>query len=169
MQVGLVTGKGRVDLVEMPEPEPEPDKAVVQIDYCGICGTDVHAYISGEPYNPAICGHEWTGRVSAAGPGVVNVKEGDRVAIGIASACGQCPSLPARRCRPLRNRLCRRHRCRSTGRAPGRLRQRHRLRSRPTLSGTGHLEQGRRRHAGTGDRRKCTRCAVRTSGSATVP
>ena len=92
MQVGLVTGKGRVDLVEMPEPEPEPDKAVVQIDYCGICGTDVHAYISGDPYNPAICGHEWTGRVSAAGPGVANVKDGDRVAIGIASACGHCPS-----------------------------------------------------------------------------
>ena len=92
MQVGLVTGHRRVELVEMPEPEPEQDKAVVQIDYCGICGTDVHAYISGEPYNPAICGHEWTGRVSAAGPGATNVKEGDRVAIGIASACGQCPT-----------------------------------------------------------------------------
>lgn len=92
MQVGLVTGRRQVELVEMPEPAPAPDKAVVQIDYCGICGTDVHAYLSGEPYNPAICGHEWTGQVSAAGPGVTNVKEGDRVAIGLASACGQCPT-----------------------------------------------------------------------------
>ena len=92
MRVGLVTGKRRVELVEMPQPEPEPGKAVVQIDYCGICGTDVHAYLSGDPYNPAICGHEWTGRVSAAGPGVTDVKEGDRVAVGVTSACGQCPT-----------------------------------------------------------------------------
>ena len=92
MQAGLVTGKRRVELVEMPEPEPEPGKAVVEIDYCGICGTDVHAYLSGDPYNPAICGHEWTGRVSAAGQGVTNVKEGDRVAAGMITACGQCPS-----------------------------------------------------------------------------
>ena len=92
MQVGLVTGKRRVELVEMPQPEPEPGKAVVQIDYCGICGTDVHAYLSGDPYNPAVCGHEWTGRVSAAGAGVTNVKEGDRVAVGVTSACGECPT-----------------------------------------------------------------------------
>jgi (R,R)-butanediol dehydrogenase/meso-butanediol dehydrogenase/diacetyl reductase len=89
MQVGLVTGKETVDLVEMPDPRPEPGKAVVDIAYCGICGTDVHAYQSGEPYNPAICGHEWMGHVSAAGAGV-QVKEGDRVAIGMATACGQC-------------------------------------------------------------------------------
>jgi len=92
MQVGLVTGQQSLELVEMPEPQPEPGKAVVQIDYCGICGTDVHAYISGDPYNPAICGHEWTGRVSAAGKGVTTVKEGDRVAAGMISACGNCQS-----------------------------------------------------------------------------
>ncbi len=90
MQVAMVTGKGRVELLDMPQPEPEPAKAVVAIDCCGIRGTDVHAYLSGEPYNPAICGHEWAGSVSATGAGVTNVKEGDRVAIGVASACGRC-------------------------------------------------------------------------------
>ncbi|MGD8829270.1 MAG: zinc-binding dehydrogenase [Pseudomonadales bacterium] len=89
MLVGLVTGRERLELKEFPEPTPEPGKAVVQIDYCGICGTDVHAFQSGQPYNPAICGHEWCGTVSAIGPGV-NVREGDRVAIGIAGACGRC-------------------------------------------------------------------------------
>lgn len=89
MQVGLVTGRGRVELREFPDPEPEPGKAVVHIACCGICGTDVHAYQSGEPYNPAICGHEWCGTVSAAGAGT-EVREGDRVAIGIAGACGRC-------------------------------------------------------------------------------
>jgi (R,R)-butanediol dehydrogenase/meso-butanediol dehydrogenase/diacetyl reductase len=90
MQVGLVTGKGRIELREFPEPEATPGRAVVQIAYCGICGTDLHAFQSGEPYNPAICGHEWTGHVSAVGADVADVREGDRVAIGIASACGRC-------------------------------------------------------------------------------
>lgn len=92
MQVGLVTGKARLELREFPMPEPAPGKAVVQITYCGICGTDLHAYQSGAPYNPAICGHEWTGYVSAVGQGVADLREGDRVAVGIASACGACPT-----------------------------------------------------------------------------
>jgi len=92
MLTGLVTGKGRLELIEMPTPTPAAGKAVVEIAYCGICGTDVHAYQSGEPYNPAICGHEWTGHVSAVGAGVAHVREGDRVAVGIAAACGACAS-----------------------------------------------------------------------------
>jgi len=92
MQVGLVTGERKIELLEMPDPAPEAGKAVVDIAYCGICGTDVHAYLSGEPYNPAICGHEWVGQVSAVGNGVSSVKEGDRVAIGVGAACGHCPT-----------------------------------------------------------------------------
>jgi (R,R)-butanediol dehydrogenase/meso-butanediol dehydrogenase/diacetyl reductase len=95
MQAGLVTGKHAIEFVELPDPEPEPQKAVVEIAYCGICGTDLHAYQSGEEYNPAICGHEWTGVVSACGDGVTNVREGDRVGIGIAPACGQCDECRA--------------------------------------------------------------------------
>jgi len=91
MLAGLVTGRGRLELREFPDPVPAPGKAVVQIAYCGICGTDVHAYQSGRPYNPAICGHEWCGTVSATGADT-EVREGDRVAIGIAGACGSCPT-----------------------------------------------------------------------------
>ena len=90
MQVGLVTGKHQLELVEMPEPEPTPGKAVVDIAYCGICGTDLHAWLSGTPYNPAICGHEWVGHVAKAGSEVATAKEGDRVGIGVATACGSC-------------------------------------------------------------------------------
>ena len=90
MLVGLVTGERRLELREMPQPVPTPGKAVVEIAYCGICGTDLHAFQSGEPYNPAICGHEWTGRVSAVGAQTSHVREGDRVAIGAAVACGSC-------------------------------------------------------------------------------
>ena len=92
MQAALVTGERRVELLEFPEPEASPGRAVVDIRYCGICGTDLHAWLSGAPYNPAICGHEWCGDVRAV-PGDVNgVREGDRVAIGVAGACGGCAS-----------------------------------------------------------------------------
>ena len=90
MRVGLITGKNELELREFPRPEPEAGKAVVEIAACGICGTDVHAWVHGGPYTPAICGHEWAGTVSACGDGVRNVREGDRVGIGIIPACGNC-------------------------------------------------------------------------------
>jgi threonine dehydrogenase-like Zn-dependent dehydrogenase len=65
VRAGLVVGKEQIELREFPAPEPEPSKAVVQIDYCGICGTDLHPFHQGGGYNPAICGHEWSGTVSA--------------------------------------------------------------------------------------------------------
>lgn len=90
MYAALVTGKREIRHVAFPEPEATPGRAVVAVDYCGICGTDLHAWLSGEPYNPAICGHEWSGRVSQVGAGVGHVREGDRVAVGVASPCGTC-------------------------------------------------------------------------------
>jgi (R,R)-butanediol dehydrogenase/meso-butanediol dehydrogenase/diacetyl reductase len=62
----------------------------VDIAFCGICGTDIHAYQSGRPYNPAICGHEWAGTVSAVGAEVKSFTEGDRVVVAVAPSCGRC-------------------------------------------------------------------------------
>ncbi len=90
MQVGLVTGKEQIELKDFPEPVVEPGKVVVDIAYCGICGTDLHAWLSGSPYNPAICGHEWVGHASEVHSSVTTCKEGDRVAAGGRTACGQC-------------------------------------------------------------------------------
>lgn len=95
MRAALVTGKETIELREFPEPTPDPGKAVVQISHCGICGTDLHPFHTGAPYNPAICGHEWAGTVSAVGAGVADVREGDRVGVGVASACGQCSECRA--------------------------------------------------------------------------
>lgn len=90
MYAALVTGKREIRQVAFPEPEATPGRAVVAVDYCGICGTDLHAWLSGEPYNPAICGHEWSGQVMAVGDDVSHVHEGDRVAVGVATPCGTC-------------------------------------------------------------------------------
>jgi len=95
VKAGLVTGLRRFELVDVPEPEPGPGRALVDVTLCGICGTDVHGYLSSDPYNPAICGHEWTGVVRAVGPGVTHLDEGDRVVAAVAPACGSCPACLA--------------------------------------------------------------------------
>jgi (R,R)-butanediol dehydrogenase/meso-butanediol dehydrogenase/diacetyl reductase len=92
MYAALITGKETVELREFPDPTPAPTGVVVDIAFCGICGTDIHAYQSGREYTPAICGHEWSGTVSAIGSDVKSVDEGDRVVVSIASACGRCAS-----------------------------------------------------------------------------
>jgi (R,R)-butanediol dehydrogenase/meso-butanediol dehydrogenase/diacetyl reductase len=97
VKAGLVTGHRRFELVEMPEPVAGPGLAVVDVALCGICGTDLHGFLGHQPYNPAICGHEWTGTVRAIGAGVTHLEVGQPVVAAIAPACGQCPSCRAGR------------------------------------------------------------------------
>jgi len=97
MLTGLVTGHRRIELVEVPEPEAGPSLAVVQVSKCGICGTDLHGFLGHDPYNPAICGHEWVGTVSAVGAGVTQVSEGDRVVLAAPPSCGRCSECLAGR------------------------------------------------------------------------
>jgi (R,R)-butanediol dehydrogenase / meso-butanediol dehydrogenase / diacetyl reductase len=95
MQVAIVTGQGRLEWREEPEPEPGPASVVVDIRYCGICGTDVHAYKNGGPYPATLCGHEWTGAVSKVGRDVTALAEGDRVVVAMTPACGTCAACRA--------------------------------------------------------------------------
>jgi len=95
VHAALITGKERLEFVEFPEPEPAHDGVVVDIQLCGICGTDIHAYHSGREYNPAICGHEWTGVLSAVGDQVGRLSEGDRVVVAVPPSCGVCDACRA--------------------------------------------------------------------------
>jgi (R,R)-butanediol dehydrogenase/meso-butanediol dehydrogenase/diacetyl reductase len=94
-RAALITGLRRVELLEFPDPVPADRGVVVDVAFCGICGTDIHAYQSGDPYHPAICGHEWCGTVSAKGSEVKSLSEGDRVVVAVAPACGRCPACRA--------------------------------------------------------------------------
>ncbi len=95
MDAALITGRETLEIREFPDPVPAPRGVVVDIAYCGICGTDIHAYQSGQPYAPAICGHEWCGTLSAVGAEVSRLSEGDRVVVAAAPACGRCDACRA--------------------------------------------------------------------------
>jgi alcohol dehydrogenase, propanol-preferring len=83
-----------LSLEDIPKPEPGPGQIVVKIEASGLCHTDIHAAHGDWPVKPTlplIPGHEGVGIVESVGPGVTNVKEGDRVAIPwLGYACGTC-------------------------------------------------------------------------------
>ncbi len=97
MLAAVITGARRLELREFAEPVPFAGGVVVEVSFCGICGTDLGAYSSGRPYRPALCGHEWTGTIASIGIGVDQVSEGDRVVVGLPTPCGQCGECRAGR------------------------------------------------------------------------
>lgn len=79
-------------LEEVPIPEPGLGQVVVRIKACGICATDYKA-IKGIRRNvtfPFIPGHEPSGIVARAGPGVTHFREGDEVICQPSGYCGFC-------------------------------------------------------------------------------
>src|SRR5215213_7937090 len=97
MKAALITGQARLELLDFEHPRPSPSGVVVDITYCSICGTDVASYRTGHLHSPAVCGHEWTGTVSAVGAEVRHLGEGDRVVIAVRPPCGRCDSCVAGR------------------------------------------------------------------------
>lgn len=95
MQAALITDQETLELVEFDDPVPTDDQIVVDIAYCGVCGTDVHAYQTPGPANPSTCGHEWVGHASAVGSAVGRIAEGDRVVIAVPPSCGNCAACHA--------------------------------------------------------------------------
>ena len=79
---------------EVVKPEPGLGQIVVKIETSGLCHTDIHAAHGDWPVKPKlplIPGHEGVGIVEMVGPGVTEVKEGDRVALPwLGYACGTC-------------------------------------------------------------------------------
>jgi S-(hydroxymethyl)mycothiol dehydrogenase len=72
-------------------PHPGPGEAVVDVQACGVCATDLH-YREGNINDdfPFLLGHEAAGIVSAVGEDVTNVAVGDYVVLNWRAVCGQC-------------------------------------------------------------------------------
>ena len=72
-------------------PDPGPGEAVVQVQACGVCHTDLHYRQGGiNDEFPFLLGHEAAGVVEAVGEGVTDVAPGDFVILNWRAVCGQC-------------------------------------------------------------------------------
>lgn len=81
---------------EEPIPVPGPGQALVEVAYCGICGSDI-GFARGGAKNWTPIGHEVSGVVRELGPGVRLFKPGDRVALDCGTNCGVCDECRAGR------------------------------------------------------------------------
>ena len=90
---GIVAGgKGApVRLETIIVPDPGPGEAVVQVQACGVCHTDLHYREGGINDDfPFLLGHEAAGVVESVGEGVTEVAPGDYVILNWRAVCGQC-------------------------------------------------------------------------------
>ena len=104
MKAARFHGPGDIRIDDIPEPSVGPGQVKVDVEWCGICGTDLHEYLEGPIFippkgsphpltgqeMPVVMGHEFAGVIAEVGAGVTNVKEGDRVAVEPYDVCGEC-------------------------------------------------------------------------------
>lgn len=83
-----------VELRDVPVPAIGPEECLVEVKYCGICGSEPHMYhgqltLLARP--PVVLGHEWSGEVVQVGERVEGFAVGDRVTCETAAeTCGVC-------------------------------------------------------------------------------
>lgn len=98
MKSAIFVGAGQpLSIEDRPIPRPGPDRALIRVHRCGICGSDLHM-TSGSAFDVpcgTALGHEYAGEVVEVGPGVTEVKVGDRVTALPMAGCGECPACLA--------------------------------------------------------------------------
>jgi len=91
MPAAVYQRPGVVEVEDRPVPRPGPGQVLVEVDHCGICGSDIHLLLEGWAGKPGlIAGHEFTGSVAAIGTGVTGWSLGDPVVGGPSPRCGRC-------------------------------------------------------------------------------
>ena len=91
MKSAVFVEKQKIKIQDIPRPRIESGEVLLKIEYCGICGSDIHAYKSGQLYSPGtVMGHEFSGTIAEMGDQVEGFEIGDRVAVSPGSACRQC-------------------------------------------------------------------------------
>jgi S-(hydroxymethyl)mycothiol dehydrogenase len=99
----IARGKGApVSLETIVVPDPGPGEALVKVEACGVCHTDLHYREGGINDDfPFLLGHEAAGVVESVGEGVTDVAPGDFVILNWRAVCGNC-----RACRRGRPQYC---------------------------------------------------------------
>ena len=104
MKAAVMLEQGKVAVQDVPEPKIAPNQIKVKIAYCGICGSELHAFDpefqtgkptfrgpARAPSGPRIMGHEASGTIVEVGPETkAGYKVGQRVAMDFRCYCGSC-------------------------------------------------------------------------------
>lgn len=104
MKAAMYYGAKDIRIEEVPDPTPKKGQIKIQVKWCGICGTDLHDYLSGpiqvqhdEPHPltgeimPMAMGHEFSGVITEIGPDCEgDFKVGDRVTVDPCVICHEC-------------------------------------------------------------------------------
>ena len=92
-----------LEVREWPDPQPTPNEVVIEVQACGVCGSDMHFYETddegyilypGLTRFPTILGHEFSGKVVELGSEVTLLDVGDMVTVEEMLWCGRC--IPCR-------------------------------------------------------------------------
>jgi len=88
----VARGKGaKVETAGVLVPDPGPGEALVRVQACGVCHTDLHYREGGIGDDfPYLLGHEAAGVVEAVGPDVTGLAPGEFVILNWRAVCGQC-------------------------------------------------------------------------------
>ena len=100
MRAAVYEGEGRLSVRDVPDPTPAPDEVLIEVEACGVCGSDVQIINvpPGHPSSPpVIIGHEFVGWVRAVGTAVRDIPIGGRVVVDPDPKCGACDSCRAGR------------------------------------------------------------------------
>ena len=115
MKAARFHGPKDIRIDDIAEPATRPGTVKVEVQWCGICGTDLHEYLEGPIFAPPAdtphpltgetvpitLGHEFAGVVAELGSGVTDLAVGDRVVVEPYIVCGRCDA-----CRQGRYNVC---------------------------------------------------------------
>lgn len=104
MRAAVWHGRHDIRVEDVPLPaDPPPGWVQIRVDWCGICGSDLHEYVAGPVFIPVekphpltglkgqcILGHEFSGEIVKLGAGVTDFAPGERITADACQHCGTC-------------------------------------------------------------------------------
>jgi 2-desacetyl-2-hydroxyethyl bacteriochlorophyllide A dehydrogenase len=93
MKAAIYQGPKNFEVTEIPTPIPNRDEILIKVDYCAICGSDLHTYTKGVYVDPGhIMGHEFGGTIAKLGEDCkdMGLYVGQKVVTNPTIACGHC-------------------------------------------------------------------------------
>ncbi len=92
MKAAVLLEPGKFDVQDVALPAVGPDEALIKVERCGICGTDIHIFNGHYAADmlPLIPGHELAGTIVDLGTNVGHLRTGAKAVVDINIGCGRC-------------------------------------------------------------------------------